>query len=140
APKITANPRIRNLIRHCIVPTAARKVRSRFISTRTVPTRIAILTILPAGRKPIQSCGASVRVQTSNSSPRNPSKAANGKRTTISRYCGNGKGGAQRRGNKGQSRFRGHSRWFTESCDEVISSEPVKPAILTQNASLVERG
>ena len=57
----------------------------------------------------------------------------------VVRYRGNGKGGTQRRGNKGQNRFRGHSRWFTESRKKVISSETVKPAILTQDVSLVER-
>src|SRR6476646_882653 len=75
-----------------------------------------------------------VQTQPQHSQSEPPCRAA----ATISHYCGNGKDGAKRRGNKGQSRFRGHSRWFTESCNEVISSEPVKPAILTQNRPLVE--
>ena len=36
---MTARPRTRNLIRHCIVPTAARNVRSMFVKIRIAETR-----------------------------------------------------------------------------------------------------
>ena len=49
--KITARPRIKNLIRHRIVPTADRKVFSRLFNAMTAPMRQRMFTILPAWPK-----------------------------------------------------------------------------------------
>ena len=77
--------------------------------------------VLRIGQEQTDSGVHAVQRQAQHSQGEPPCRAA----AAISRYCGSGKGGAQRRGNKGQSRFRGHSRWFTESRNKIISSKPV---------------
>src|SRR5205814_5652544 len=64
-------------------PDRRTNVRSRFISTRTVPTRIAALTTLPAVLKVIHRSVEFGRTKTWMRLPRNPSKAATGNRHAI---------------------------------------------------------